>query len=52
LFLEYNVSTSPMLREIIQSPVRMEGDGMIPVPQGPGLGVEVDENAVASFRIL
>ena len=51
LFLEYNVSDSPMLREIIRNPVQMDGDGMIPVPQGPGLGIEVDETAVERFRI-
>jgi len=52
LFLEYNVSSSPMLREIVASPLEMDTDGMIAVPQGPGLGVEVDEKAVERFRIL
>ena len=52
LFLEYNVSMSPMLRDIICNPLQMDGQGMIPVPQGPGLGVEVDEKAVTRFRIL
>ena len=41
-----------MLREIIRNPLEMESDGMIPVPQEPGLGVEVDEDAVAKYRIL
>ena len=48
-FLEYNVSQNPMLREIIKNPVRMDADGFIPVPQGPGLGIEVDEAAVRRF---
>jgi L-alanine-DL-glutamate epimerase-like enolase superfamily enzyme len=52
LFLEYNVSSSPMLREIIRNPVEMDSDGMIAVPQGPGLGVEVDEKAVERYRVL
>jgi L-rhamnonate dehydratase len=51
LFLEYNVSASPMLRDIIANPVGMDADGMIPVPQGPGLGVEVNEEAVRRYRI-
>ena len=50
LFLEYNVSSSPMLREIIINPPQMDSRGMIPVPQSPGLGVEVDEKAVEKYR--
>lgn len=51
LFLEYNVSDNPMLRDIIQNPVVMDSDGYIPVPQGPGLGIEVNEQAVKRFCI-
>jgi L-alanine-DL-glutamate epimerase-like enolase superfamily enzyme len=51
LFLEYNVSQNPMIREVISNPVRMDADGFIPVPQGPGLGIEVDEVAVRRFRV-
>ena len=51
LFLEYNVSASPMLREIIADPIEMDADGFITVPQGAGLGVEVNEEAVGRYRI-
>lgn len=51
LFLEYNVSSSPMLRDIIQNPVMMDTDGMMDVPQLPGLGIMVDERAVSRYRI-
>jgi L-alanine-DL-glutamate epimerase-like enolase superfamily enzyme len=51
LFLEYNVSDNPMLREVIRNPLVMDADGFLPVPQGPGLGIEVDEKAVAKFRV-
>jgi len=51
LFLEYNVCTSPMLREIIRNPVELASDGTIAVPPGPGLGIEIDEIAVHKFRI-
>jgi L-alanine-DL-glutamate epimerase-like enolase superfamily enzyme len=27
-------------------------DGVIPVPTGPGLGVEVDEEMVRRFRVM
>jgi len=49
LFLEFNVSRSPMLRELCREPLRME-EGFIRVPQGPGLGVEVDEAVIERFR--
>jgi L-rhamnonate dehydratase len=51
LFLEYNVCDNPMLREIIRNPIRMDKDGQIPVPHGPGLGIDVDERAIARFRV-
>lgn len=51
LFLEYNVCDNPMLREIIRNPVSMDGQGMIPLPQGPGLGIELDERAIQKYRV-
>lgn len=51
LFLEYNVSENPMLREIIKNPVEMDKDGYIAVPDGPGLGIEIDEKAIKRFCI-
>lgn len=51
LFLEYNVSDSPMLRDIIQNPICLRKDGMMDVPDGPGLGIEIDEKAVEHYRI-
>ncbi|WP_254528792.1 MULTISPECIES: mandelate racemase/muconate lactonizing enzyme family protein [unclassified Sphingobacterium] len=51
LFLEYNVSDNPMLREIIENPVKMDSDGYIAVPKGVGLGVEINEKAVKRFCV-
>ena len=51
LFLEYNVSDNPMLREIIRNPVKLDADGYIPVPQGAGLGIDIDEKAVQRFCV-
>lgn len=51
LFLEYNVSQNPVLQAIIQNPIALNSDGTISVPQLPGLGVEIDEEAVARFRV-
>ena len=51
LFLEYNVCENPMLREFIQNPVQMDAEGYIAVPQGPGLGIDIDEAAMKRFCI-
>ena len=51
LFLEYNVSSSPMLREIIENPITMDQDGMMDVPQEPGLGIIMNEEAIQRYRI-
>ncbi len=51
LFLEYNVSDNPMLREIIRNPVQLDSEGFISVPQGAGLGIDIDEKAVKRFCI-
>ncbi len=50
-FLEYNVSTGSLLNTLCTTPIRMV-NGEIPIPQGPGLGVEVDEELVAHYRVL
>ncbi len=51
LFLEYNVSSSPMLRDIILNPIELEEDGTMKVPQDPGLGILIDEKAVEKYRV-
>jgi L-alanine-DL-glutamate epimerase-like enolase superfamily enzyme len=40
-----------MLREVIQNPVQMDAEGYIPVPQGAGLGIEINEEALKHFCI-
>lgn len=51
LFLEYNVSENPMLRDIIKNPVLLDKNGMMSVPQGAGLGIEINEAAVKKYCV-
>lgn len=51
LYLEYNVSSASLLNQLCREPITMQ-DGYIPVPDGAGLGIEVDEQVVAKFRVL
>jgi L-alanine-DL-glutamate epimerase-like enolase superfamily enzyme len=50
LYLEYNVSSASLLNTLCKEPIAMK-DGYIPVPDGPGLGVEVDLKVMEKFRV-
>jgi len=50
LYLEYNVSTASVLNNLCKQRIEMR-DGWLDVPNGPGLGVEVDEEVVRRFRV-
>lgn len=50
VFQEFNVTSGPLSRELCKNPIRLEG-GLLRVPQGPGLGVEVDEAAIEKYRV-
>jgi L-alanine-DL-glutamate epimerase-like enolase superfamily enzyme len=50
VFVEFNVTSGPLSREICREPIRLR-DGYLEVPQGPGLGVEVDESVLAKYRV-
>lgn len=49
-FIEFNTSQGPLSRELVREPLRMT-DGWLAVPEGPGLGVEVNEEAIRKYRI-
>jgi L-alanine-DL-glutamate epimerase-like enolase superfamily enzyme len=51
VFLEYNVSSASLLNTLCKEPIRMV-DGYIPVPTGPGLGVEPDEKVIEKYRVM
>lgn len=36
---------------MVKEPLRLETDGCLCVPVGPGLGVEVDEEVLARYRV-
>ncbi len=47
---EFNTASGPLSRSIAREPIRLE-DGYLRVPDGPGLGVEVNEEIIAKYRI-
>jgi L-rhamnonate dehydratase len=50
VFVEFNTSQGPLSRQIARNPLRLE-DGFLRVPEGPGLGVEVDEEVIHRYRV-
>jgi L-alanine-DL-glutamate epimerase-like enolase superfamily enzyme len=50
LYLEYNVSSASLLNNLCTERIEMR-DGYLPVPDGPGLGVHVNEEVVRRFRV-
>lgn len=49
-FLEFNVSSASLLRKLCYPVLQLE-DGHLAVPEGPGLGVTVDEEIVKRYRV-
>ncbi len=48
-FLPADLSASALRKELVADPVRMV-NGVIPLPTGPGLGVELDRDALRRFE--
>lgn len=50
IFVEFNTSQGPLSREMVRNPLRLE-DGYLSVPEGPGLGVEINEETLKRYRV-
>ncbi len=50
VFVEFNTSQGPLSRSLARNPLQIE-DGYFSVPQGPGLGVEVNEETIEQYRV-
>jgi D-galactarolactone cycloisomerase len=48
--LEFDRTEHPIRQAILTRPIEHEG-GIVRVPEGPGLGIEVDRGAVARFAV-
>ncbi|MFH1485695.1 MAG: mandelate racemase/muconate lactonizing enzyme family protein, partial [Chloroflexota bacterium] len=36
---------------IVKDPILIDEEGYVPIPQGPGLGVELDDRLIAKYQI-
>ena len=48
--LEYDRSSHPFRQQLITQPIGLQ-DGWVPIPDGPGLGIEVDRAVVERYRV-
>src|SRR5437773_10780743 len=48
--VEYCLRPSPLMRSLVRKLPPLV-DGRVPVPEGPGLGIELDEAIIAQDRI-
>jgi L-alanine-DL-glutamate epimerase-like enolase superfamily enzyme len=49
-FVEFNVSQSRLTGGITRTPLKLEEDGTILIPDEPGIGVAVDEDFVRAHQ--
>jgi L-alanine-DL-glutamate epimerase-like enolase superfamily enzyme len=49
-FVEFSTSQGPLSRELVRDPLRLD-HGQLRIPDGPGLGVQVSEEAVDKYRV-
>jgi L-alanine-DL-glutamate epimerase-like enolase superfamily enzyme len=47
-YVEY-LTPSPFIEEIVTTPFTLDGDGLLTIPTGPGLGIELNMDAVAKY---
>jgi len=47
-WVEYQTGV-PYIEELISPPFRLDQDGMLPVPTGPGLGIQLNPDALARY---
>jgi len=49
--LEYCVADSPLRWEVTRKKIGIDAKGYVSVPDGPGLGIELNEETVARYRV-
>ncbi len=41
----------PYVEEILTEPFKLDADGLLRIPQGPGLGIELNRDAIAKYAV-
>lgn len=48
---EYCVEETPLRWDVTKQKMEVDGDGFVHVPEGPGLGVDLDEETIERYRV-
>ena len=51
LMLEWDQNPNAVRDELLKEPLTLESDGTVRLPERPGLGIELDREAVERYRI-
>jgi L-alanine-DL-glutamate epimerase-like enolase superfamily enzyme len=51
LFQEYCVAETPINTLLTRQRLPIDADGYVAVPSGPGLGIDLDEEILAQYRV-
>ena len=51
LVLEFDQNPNGLRDELLKEPIRIDGNGMIRLPERPGLGIELDRATIDRYRI-
>jgi L-alanine-DL-glutamate epimerase-like enolase superfamily enzyme len=51
LLLEFDRNPNGLRDELLKEPLAIDGDGMMRLPERPGLGIELDPAAVSRYRV-
>ncbi len=49
-FLEFAMEPSPLFSDLVEPPFRLESDGTVKVPEGVGLGIDLNEEVIQRYR--
>jgi D-galactarolactone cycloisomerase len=50
VLLEWDTTPNPMTLDLVKNPLQLI-DGLVPVPEGVGIGVEVNEEAIKHYLL-
>lgn len=51
VFQEFCTNDTPLSRDLVLNPLQLDHDGYVAVPSTPGLGIELNDEAVAKYTI-
>ena len=49
--LEFDQNSNPLRSELFEEPITVDGDGMVAMPSGPGLGVRLAQETIDRYRV-